>query len=136
MKALNQRRDKQKSKMLYKRLESFDAIIFVATTFTSGTLSVTDIGFGSSNIIESICTRNDRSFLSIFELIMQKHMEPRNYYEPAQRTINSFDNYYGKSLQDKIIDKKESESLSNISTNYLSENKNQPLFSENSKSHT
>ena len=48
--------------MLSKRLESFDTIIIVATTFTSGTLSVTDIGFDSSNIIKSICTRNDRSF--------------------------------------------------------------------------
>ena len=75
-------------------------------------------------------------FKVFFELIMQKHMEPRKYFEPAQRTINSFDNYYGKSLQDKVIDKKESESLSNISTKDLSENKNQPLFSENSKSHT
>ena len=44
MMAKNQRRVKQKSKTLSKGLESFDIFVSVATTFTSVTLSVKDIG--------------------------------------------------------------------------------------------
>ena len=46
-------------------------------------------------------------------------------YERDQQTTKSFDELYRKSLQDNVIDKKEYESLRNISTKYVNETKNE-----------
>ena len=47
---------------------------------------------------------------------MQKHNKYKKQYERDQNLIKSFDKLYRKSLQDKIIDKTEYESLCNIFT--------------------
>ena len=48
----------------------------------------------------------------------------KKQYERDQQTIKSFDKLYRKSLQDNVIDKTEYNSLCNIFTEYIDENKN------------
>ena len=55
---------------------------------------------------------------------MQKYNKYKKQYERDHNTIKSFDKLYRKSLQDNIIDKSEYESLCNIFTKYVDENKN------------
>ena len=59
---------------------------------------------------------------------MQKYNKYKKQYERDHNTIKSFDKLYRKSLQDNIIDKSEYESLCNIFTKYVDENKNGPFF--------
>ena len=49
-------------------------------------------------------------------------------YEKDQQTIKSFDKLYRKSLQDKVIDKIEYESLCNSFINCLDETKKESLL--------
>ena len=50
----------------------------------------------------------------IYEIIMQKYNKYKKQYEKDQQTIEPFDKLYRKSLQGKIFDKNEYESLWNI----------------------
>ena len=52
----------------------------------------------------------------------------RDRYEKEQQTIKSFDKLYRKSLQNKLIDKSEYESLCNILTRYVDESKNESFL--------
>ena len=62
------------------------------------------------------------------KLTINKYNKYKKQYERHQQTIISFDKLYRKSLQDNIIDKIEYESLCNIFTNYVDENKNESFF--------
>ena len=122
-----------KSKKKYKKykttttiIKSFDKFGNIATTSSSITLSLTRIG----SIVITISTAS-KSALSIgnkvlFEIIINKYNEYKKLYENDHQTIKSFDKLYRKSLQDNVIDKIENESLCNIFTKNVDENKNEP----------
>ena len=124
-------RDKNnKSKKKYKKyttittiLKSFDAFLIFTTTSSSITLSLTGVGL----IVIPISTAS-ACLLSIvnkvmYEVIINKYNKHKKQYEKDQQTIKSFDKLYRKSLQVKIIDKNEYESLCNIFTEYVDEKK-------------
>ena len=120
-----------KSKKKYKKyktittiLKSFDTFVIIATTSSSITLSLTGICL----IVIPISTAS-ASALSIgnkviYEIIINKYNKYKKQYEKDQQTIKSFDKLYRKSLQENVIDKIEYETLCNIFTKYVDENKN------------
>ena len=107
-------------------LESVDSIVIIAATSTSITLSVTGVGLVVLPISAGIaCT------LSLGNKIIHKINKYNKYkkrYERDQNTIRSFDKLYRKSIQDNVIDKIEYESLCNIFTKYVDENKNESFL--------
>ena len=64
----------------------------------------------------------------LHKLIINKYNKYKKQYERDQQTIKSFDKLYRKSLQDNIIDKTEYDSLRNIFTKYVDENKNESFL--------
>ena len=64
----------------------------------------------------------------LHKLIINKYNKYKKQYERDQQTIKSFDKLYRKSLQDNVIDKTEYESLCNIFTKYVNENKNESFL--------
>ena len=64
----------------------------------------------------------------LHKLIINKHNKYKKQYERDQQTIKSFDKLYRKSLQDNVIDKTEYESLCNIFTKCVDENKNESFY--------
>ena len=124
-----------KSKKRYKNyktlntvLESVDSIVIVATTSTSITLSVTGVGLIVLPISASIACTLSLGNKVLHKIIMNKYNKYKKQYERDQNTIKSFDKLYRKSLQDNIIDKNEYESLCNIFTKYVDENKNESFL--------
>ena len=124
-----------KSKMKYKNyktlntvLESIDSIIIIAATSTSITLSITGIGL----IVLPISAGNTCGISLgnkvLHKLIINKYNKYKKQYERDQNTIKSFDKLYRKFLQDNVIDKSEYESLCNIFTKYVDENKNESFL--------
>ena len=124
-----------KSKKRYKNyktlntvLESVDSIVIIAASSTSITLSVTGIGLIVLPISAGIvCTLSLGNKIS-HELIINKYNKYKKQYERDQNTIKYFDKLYRKSLQDNVIDKNEYESLCNIFTKYVDENKNESFL--------
>ena len=119
-----------KSKKRYKNyktlntiLESVDSIVIIGATSTSITLSVTGIGLIVLPISAGIACTLSLGNKILHKLIINKYNKYKKLYERDQNTIKSFDNLYRKSLQDNIIDKTEYESLCNIFTKYVDENK-------------
>ena len=119
-----------KSKKRYKNyktlntiLESVDSIFIIAATSTSITLSVTGFGLIVLPISASIACILSLGNKILHKLIIKKYNKYKKQYERDQNTIKSFDKLYRKSLQDNIIDKTEYESLCNIFTKYVDENK-------------
>ena len=124
-----------KSKKKYKNyetlntiLESVDSIVIIATTSTSITLSVTGVGLIILPISTGIACGLSLSIKVLLKLIINKYNKYRKQYERDQQTIKSFDKLYRKSLQDNVIDRTEYESLSNVFTKYVDENKNESFF--------
>ena len=115
-----------KYKTLTKNLKSFDTIVFIATTSNSITLS--QIGLIAIPI--STAPSCGLSIVSkvIYEIIINKYKKYQKQYEKDQQTIENFDKIYKKSLQDKVINKTESESLCNIFTKFLDETKNESFL--------
>ena len=128
-------KDKNKSKKRYKNyktpntvLESIDSIVFIAATSTSITLSVTSIGLIVLPISAGTACGLSLGNKVLQKLVINKSNKCKNQYERDQQTIKSFDNLYRKSIQDNVIDKTEYESLRNIFTKYVDENKNEPFL--------
>ena len=124
-----------KSKKKYKNyktlntvLESVDSIVIIAATSTSITLSVTGIGLIVLPISAGIACALPLSSKVLHKLIINKYNKYKKLYERDQNTIKSFDKLYPKSLQDNIIDKTEYDSLCNIFTKYVDENKNESFL--------
>ena len=124
-----------KSKKRYKNyktlntiLESVDSIIIIAATSTSITLSVTGIGLIVLPISAGIACALSLSNKVLHKLIINKYNKYKNLHERDQNTIESFDKLYRKSLQDNVIDKNEYDSLCNIFTKYVDENKNESFL--------
>ena len=129
---INYFKDKNnKSKKRYKNykilntvLESVDSIVIIAATSTSITLSVTGIGLIVLPISAGIACGLSLGNKILHKIIINKYNKYKKLYERDQQTIKSFDKLYRKSLQDNFIDKTEYESLCNIFTRYVDENKN------------
>ena len=64
----------------------------------------------------------------IYKIIVNKNNKYKKQYEKDQQTNKSSDKLYRKSLQDKVIDKTENESLCNIFTRYVDQNKNESFL--------
>ena len=109
-------------------LESVDSIVIIATTSTSITLSITGIGLIVLPISAGIACGLSLGNKILHKLIINKYNKYKKQYERDQNTIKSFDKLYRESLQDNIIDKTEYESLCNIFTKYVDENKNESFL--------
>ena len=124
-----------KSKKKYKKyktlntvLESVDSIVIIAATSTSITLSITGIGLNILPISAGIACALSLGNKILHKLIINKYNKYKKQYERDQNTIKSFDKLYRKSLQNNVIDKTEYESLCNIFTKYVDENKNESFL--------
>ena len=115
-------------KTLNTRLESVDSIVIIAATSTSITLSVTGIGLIVLPISAGIACGLSLGNKILHKLIINKYNKYTTQYEKDQQTIKSFDKLYRKSLQDIVIDKTEYDSLCNIFTKYVDENKNESFL--------
>ena len=124
-----------KSKKRYKNyktlntiLESVDSIIIIGATSTPITLSITGIGLIILPITAGIACTLSLGNKILHKFIINKYNKYKKQYERDQQTIKSFDKLYRKSLQDNVIDKTDYESLCNIFTNYVDENKNESFL--------
>ena len=124
-----------KSKKRYKKyktlntiLESVDSIVIIGATSTSITLSVTGVGLIILPISAGIACTLSLGNKVLHKIIINKYNKYKKQYEKDQNTIKSFDKLYRKSLQDNVIDKTEYESLCNIFTKYVDENKNESFL--------
>ena len=124
-----------KSKKRYKNyktlntvLESVDSIVIIAATSTLITLSITGIGLIILPISAGIACGLSLGNKVLHKLFINKYNKYKKQYEKDQNTIKSFDKLYRKSLQDNIIDKTEYESLCNIFSKYVDENKNESFL--------
>ena len=115
-------------KILNKVLESVDSIVIIGATATSITLSVTCIGLSVLPISAGIACAISLGNKILHKLIINKYNKYKKQYERDQNTIKSFDKLYRKSLQDNVSDKTEYESLCNIFTRYVDENKNESFL--------
>ena len=124
-----------KSKKKYKNyktlntvLEYVDSIVIIAATSTSITQSNTGIGLIILPISAGIGCALSLGNKVLHKLILNKCNKYKKQYEKDQQTNKSFDKLYRKSLQDNIFDKNEYESLCNIFTKYVDENKNESFL--------
>ena len=127
--------ENNKSKKRYKKyktlntvLESVDSIVIIAATSTSITLSITGIGLIILPISAGIACTLSLGNKILHKLIINKYNIYKKQYERDQNTIKSFDKLYRKSLQDNVIDKTEYESLFNIFTKCVDENRNESFL--------
>ena len=118
----------KKHKTLNTVLESVDSIVVIGATSTCIILSVTGVGLIILPISDGIACTLSLSKKVLHKLIINKNNKYKTQYERDQQTIKSFDKLYRKSLQDNIIDKIEYESLCNIFTKYVDENKNESFL--------
>ena len=109
-------------------LESVDSIVIIAATSTSITLSVTGIGLIALPISAGIACGLSLGNKILHKLITNKYNKYKKLYERDQNTIKSFDKFHRKSLQGNVVDKTEYESLCNIFTRYVDENKNESFL--------
>ena len=123
-----------KSKKKYKNyktlntiLESVDSII-VGETATSITLSITGIGLIVLPISAEIACTLSLGNKVLHKIIINRYNEHKKQYERDQQTIKSFDKLCRKSLQDNVIDRTEYESLFNIFTEHVDQNKNESFL--------
>ena len=124
-----------KSKKRYKNyktlntiLESVDSIVIIGATSTSITLSVTGVVLVVLPLSAGIACGLSLGNKILHKLILNKYNKYKKLYERDQQTIKSFDKLYRKSLQDNVIDKTEYESLCNIFTRYVDQNKNESFL--------
>ena len=124
-----------KSKKRYKNyktlntiLESVDSVVIIGATSTSISLSVTGVGLIILPISAGIACALSLGNKILHKIIIHKYNKYKKLYERDQNTIKTFDKLYRKSLQDNIIDKTEYESLCNIFTKYVDENKNKSFL--------
>ena len=124
-----------KSKKKYKNyktlntiLESVDTLIIIGATSTSITLSITGAGLIILPISTGIACTLSLGNKVLHKLIISKYNYYKKQYEKDKNTIKSFDKLYRKSLQDNVIDETEYESLCNILTRYVDENKNESFL--------
>ena len=118
----------KKYKTITTILKSFGTFVIIATTSSSITLSLTGIGLIVLPISTASACALSIGNQVIYEIIVNKYNKYKKQYERDQQTIKSFDKLYRKSLQDNVIDKTEYESLCNIFSKYVNENKNESFL--------
>ena len=109
-------------------LESIDSIVVIAATSTSISLSITGVGLIILPISAGIACTLSLGNKILHKIIISKYNKYKKQYEEDYNTIKSFDKLYRKSLQDNVIDKSEYDSLCNIFTKYVDENKNESFL--------
>ena len=109
-------------------MESVDSIVIIAATSTSITLSITGIGLIVLPISAGFACGISLGNKVLHKLIINKYNKYKKLYERDQQTVKSFDKLYRKNLQDNIFDQTEYESLCNIFTKYVDENKNESFL--------
>ena len=124
----NKSKKNKNYKTLNTLLESVDSIVIIAATSTSITLSLTGIRMIVLPISAGIACGLSLGNKVLHKIIISKYNNYKKLYERDQQTIKSFDKFYRKSLQDNVIDKTEYESLCNIFTKYVNENKNESFL--------
>ena len=124
----NSKRKYKNYKTLNTILESVDSIVIIAATSTSITLSITGIGLIILPISAGIACGLSLGNKVLHKLIINKYNKVKKQYGRDQQTIKSFEKLYRKSLQDNVIDKTEYNSLCNIFTKYVDENKNESFL--------
>ena len=124
-----------KSKKKYKNyktlntvIESVDSVVIIATTSTSITVSITGVGLNILLLSAGIARTLSLGNKILHKLIINKYIKYKKQYERDQITIKYFDELYRKSLQDIVIDKTEYESLCNVFTKYVDDNKDEFFF--------
>ena len=129
------REKNNKSKKRYKNyktlntvLESVDSVVIIGATSTSITLSVTGVGLIILPISAGIACALSLGNKILHKIIIHKYNKYKKLHERDQNTIKSFDKLYRKSLQDNVIDKIEYDSLCNIFTRNVDENKNESFL--------
>ena len=115
-------------KTLNKILESVDSIVIIRATSTSITLSLTGVGLIILPISAGIACTLSLGNKILHKLIINKYNKNKKQYERDHNTIKSFEKLYRKSLQDNVIDETEYDSLCNIFSNYVDENKNESFL--------
>ena len=122
----------KKSYKIYKTLntvlESVDSIVIIGARSTSITHSIIGVGLTILPISAGIACTLSLGNKVLHKLFLNKYNKYKKQYERDQQTIKSFDKLYRKSLQDNVIDKNEYESLCNIFTKYVDENKNESFL--------
>ena len=125
----------KKSKKRYKSnktlnpvLESVDSIVIITAMSTSLTLSITGFGLFYLSISAGIACTLSLGNKVLHKIILNKYNKYKKQFERDQQTIKSFDKLYRKSLQDIVMDRTEFESLCNIFTKNVDENKNESLL--------
>ena len=109
-------------------LESVDSIVIIAATTTSITRSITGIGLIILPISAGVACSLSLANKVLHKIIINKYNKYKKQYERDQNTIKSLDKLYRKSLQDNVIDKAEYQSLCNIFTKYVDQNKNESFL--------
>ena len=109
-------------------LKLVDSIVIIAATSTSITLSITGIGLIILPISASVACGLSLGNKIIHKIIINKYNKYKKQYERDQNTIKPFDKLFRKSLQDNFIDKTEYDSLCNILSRYVDENKNESFL--------
>ena len=117
-----------KYKTLNTILESIDSIVIIGATSASLTLSITGVRLIILPLSAGIACGLSLCNKILQKLIKNKYNKFKKQYERDQIKIKSFDKLYRKALQDNVIDKNEYESLCNIFTKYVDENKNESFF--------
>ena len=115
-------------KPLNTKLESIDSIVIIGATSTSITLSVTGVGLNILPISAGTTCTLSLGNKVLHKLFINKYNKYKKQYEKDQKTIKSFDKFYRKSLQDNAIDKDDYESLCNIFTKDVDENKKESFL--------
>ena len=100
-----------------------DSIVIVGATSTSSTLSITGVGLNILTISAGIACVLSLFNKVLHKFIINKYNQCKKLFERDQQTIKSFEKFYRKTLQGNTIDKTEYESLCNIFTKYVDENK-------------
>ena len=97
----NSKDENNKSKKKYNKyttlstiLKSFDTFVYIATTSSSTTLSLTGIGLIVIPLSSSIACGLTISKEIIYEIVMQKYNKYKKHYEKDQQTIKPFDKLY------------------------------------------
>ena len=118
----------QKYKTITTILKSFDTLVIIATTLSSITLSLTGIGLIMIQLsTASACALSIGNEI-LYEVIINEYNKNKKQYERDQQIIKSFDIFYRKSLQGKVIDKNDYESLCKIFTKYVDENRTESFL--------
>ena len=124
----NHKLKKKYKKTLKTILELVDTTVTIGETSTSITLTIRGIGLNISPILAGIACALSLSEKVLHKMIIKKCKSYKNEYEKDQKTIKFSDKFYRESLQDKVIDKSEYESLCNHFTKFLDETKNESFL--------